>query len=357
MVTIVLLVVASLTATAFAEEKPEYPALIKKVDGRDSTSAAAGENVSFTLTSSIPADLWKCFDFGGDAALTSDGSAASSGDNRNLGTTIDGAEYNLTFHDRMNRSLTMTDDGISVYIGKRELSSNQYVYVSSAGDNCSFHVTLDLVGLYEAGVITDDDYAAQTEIVVAYEAALSENASAGKYENVSFVSWEKKIVNRKEPTDPVIPGSNPSVPSGPDSSEEDEVYVYTYKIKLVKLDKNDDEKRLAGAEFKLETDDGSWTDSKVTGADGIVEWDGLKEGSYSLTEVTAPDGYVKDATPVTIAIPDDAGDADFTATVRFMNGQAPSTGGSGTVLYTIAGLAILGGAAVLFVISRKKSRD
>lgn len=135
--------------------------------------------------------------------------------------------------------------------------------------------------------------------------------------------------------------------------------MYTYKIQLTKTDKST-KALLSGATFKLEmlTDEETDTwelvgEQKTTGEDGIVSWDGLDEGTYRLTETDAPAGYIIDTRPVTVKLPADAGDTK-TAAVSFTNGTVPHTGGSGTAVYTVAGLAILCCAAGVLLVSRKK---
>lgn len=356
-----------------SEPKKDYPTLDKQIvngDSANSTSVNAGDTVKFSLTSNVPADLWKCFDFeaglGGNLNGETDGSGQT-----NLGTKFEGASYTLTFHDTMADQLSMNDGTMAVKIGdNRTLTSEDYTYTTETGDGCSFHVTLDLVDLYEDGTITDNDYAAQTPIVVTYDATLSSNATAGTYTNTSHVSWDKNIVDREDPTDePENPTPQPD-PDDSKESEEDEVEVDTYDIKLTKID-NANGALLAGATFKLEKQvDGGWVDlekTQTTPVDnpetndvneaGIITWSGLEAGTYRLTEIEAPDNYVLIDTPVVVTVPDDADDSNI-ASITFRNGQVPATGGNGTMIFTIAGVVILGGAAVVLAVShsRKKKR-
>lgn len=149
--------------------KKEYPTLDKTVNGGDSTSVSVPSSsnfygneywADFTLTSNVPADLWKCFDYAGGAGTTS---------STTNGTKINGAEYTLTFHDTMDSQLSMSN--IDVYVGTKKLTLNtDYTWVrsNSTGDGCNFHIKLDLVKLYQSGKIIDTDITEQTDIKVGY---------------------------------------------------------------------------------------------------------------------------------------------------------------------------------------------
>lgn len=133
--------------------------------------------------------------------------------------------------------------------------------------------------------------------------------------------------------------------------------VYTVEVR--KVDK-DTGAPLAGAVFQLEkrVGENSWEqvgDLQKTGADGSVRWTGLGEGTFRVTEVSAPSGYLKVSKPQELTIPANAGDGGVVR-VQFENGKAPQTGGGGTLAYTAAGLALLCCAAGVLTLSRKKNR-
>ena len=114
----------------------------------------------------------------------------------------------------------------------------------------------------------------------------------------------------------------------------------------------------------------------VTNANGIIKITGLKEGTYTFTEVQAPEGYNKLPNPITIVVESNvaevvAGTAStfawttssddvsldngvFKFNVENNSGSTlPSTGGIGTtILYIIGGVMAL--LAVVFLITKRR---
>ena len=164
----------------------------------------------------------------------------------------------------------------------------------------------------------------------------------------------------------------------------DNVNVYTGQITFTKVDAQNNNKVLKGAQFTLakKNDDGTYGDaltftkqndgSYIYNADSqntVLESDengkvvvkGLGIGTYKFTETKAPEGYSinTDIAEVRLFV-------DGVAKEIFSNGtdmkvldttlsSLPSTGGIGTTIFTIAGCAIMIAAAGFFFASRKKA--
>lgn len=103
-----------------------------------------------------------------------------------------------------------------------------------------------------------------------------------------------------------------------------------------------------------------------TGADGILRFDGLGAGTYTLTEIQAPTGYQKLEAPIQLQLTcQDAAAGEVGCTwavqgnasvvngviqlsvVNEKEGTLPETGGCGTGIFYLAGGALLAAAAIL----------
>lgn len=99
----------------------------------------------------------------------------------------------------------------------------------------------------------------------------------------------------------------------------------------------------------------------ITPESGKLDIDGLDLGTYYLLETKAPDGYNLLAEPIEITIEDTAGDDATTPTVKIpvehvensSGVELPSTGGIGTtIFYTLGGLLAVG--AAVFLVTKKR---
>ena len=192
---------------------------------------------------------------------------------------------------------------------------------------------------------------------------------------------------------------------GSNDKLEAEETIYTYAIALKKV--NDAGTPLAGATFELpfyvketaDTADDAYiyagttagtglTNQLTTPASGEITIKGVAPGDYSITEVTAPNGYNKLTEDVTVTakktsdtttnttfyikdgepVQSNVGgatevtytNANLAATailvINKSGAELPSTGGMGTTIFYIAGTVLVLGAGVILVTRRRMSR-
>ncbi|MGQ7325872.1 SpaH/EbpB family LPXTG-anchored major pilin [Streptococcus suis] len=163
-------------------------------------------------------------------------------------------------------------------------------------------------------------------------------------------------------------------------TDEDKETVYTGGYKFVKVDVNNNNKKLAGAEFvvreskeagakyfKATAEGGQWVDTygeatkytTDTDTDGIVDVKGLEYGTYQLQETKAPEGYALptgDAAYTQFVVTENSYTTTSTTALKIVNtpkGFLPSTGGAGIILFVALGAAMVGLAGVYFTSRRK----
>ena len=165
----------------------------------------------------------------------------------------------------------------------------------------------------------------------------------------------------------------------------DTVDVTTFAIKIDKYVDGAQSTKLAGAKFDLyrtatqaEINAGGTVEiphtrihgiklegDKVTNDNGAATFEKYEANGtnydYYLVETQAPSGYniLDNAVKLNFTDADVAGTAGvYTVKVPNSSGiQLPITGGTGTVIFTIIGIALMVGAVVLFVVSRKKAKE
>lgn len=127
---------------------------------------------------------------------------------------------------------------------------------------------------------------------------------------------------------------------------------------------------LAGAEFTLTDENGSEVYRALSDAQGLIQFRKLTEGTYTLTETKAPDGYADKHISITVTIVRNPVTMEYT--VSFSGGYAgagtledplcignitayrlPETGGSGVRVFYALGAALLVSAAALSAVRRR----
>lgn len=287
--------------------------------------------------------------------------------------TVGVGATNYVMHDTMTEGLTfdpksvvvkyvtVADDG-TVTDGAEIVATGNYTVVENPTDKHTFDV------IFENALI--EGLAQGTKFAVYYSATLNENAiivDEGN-DNEVYLSY------------------------GEDSTWVTDKHVtrtFTWKFDALKYTNNDAGKTpLAGAKFQLLDKDnkvisftqiagtntykvdaqGTITEI-VTDTTGKFEFVGLDEGTYKLHETEAPAGYNKLANDVEITVASEHKDAELKASYT-VNGSAatddaeievenktggllPETGGIGTTIFYVVGLALVLGAAVLLITKKR----
>lgn len=234
-------------------------------------------------------------------------------------------------------------------------------------------------------------------VIVSYTAKLNSSAKIGLPGNVNTA--DLAYSNKPDQS-----GTGDTDNTG--KTPEDKVIVFTYKLDTTKVDSDEGTTKLQGAEFKLRNANNQYAvvgaDNKVTSwsateeggstltsnAEGLFSVTGLDDSIYYLKETKAPAGYnlpAKDfevkisattangqnwagtatdaLTKIDVTVDGTAGTGDVqtgTAAIVIKNTKGsslPSTGGMGTVLLYVAGIAVfvLAGATLVMALRRRNA--
>ena len=277
--------------------------------------------------------------------------------------------YSLKFNDTLSKGLDYNNDAV-IKLGDKDVTDR----FTPSYDATAKTLTFTCDDILAFGAKNSD------KIVVEYTAKLNENAEIGAAGNPNtvYLDFSNNPNNGGE-------GDRGKTP-------EDKVIVFTYKLTVNKVDKEN--KPLTGAEFSLfkkvkvyGKDELELVEVKKilsTNAEGTVfGFTGLDDGTYVLRETKTPDGYnsIEDQT-FTISAKHDENSDDpklteltgdvasgsiidlgvmlekgelSTDVVNNKGSVLPSTGGAGRVaIYVIGAILVLGGGIVL--VTKKRVR-
>lgn len=271
---------------------------------------------------------------------------------------------NTTFYvsDEADEGLTFLPDTLKVY----GIAENSETEEELVGTQVMTITTEDMNGF-----IIDFTYSKIKEysrILVRYDAELNENAVLGGEIgncNNAKLAYSNAPFNGTTVTSPIDFGEDgkPGYALLDDTEE-----VYTYGMKILKI--NEEDLLLPGAEFEIYTNEectGTPVKSDLVTSDeegtsyGTIYVKGLAAGTYYVKETKAPAGYKLDSKvhTVVLGVNEDADEDGYVKleVVNIAGGTLPSTGGMGTVIFTVVGIALAGGAALLLITKKRMSNN
>lgn len=284
--------------------------------------------------------------------------------------------YKLVFHDQQSAGLTFNKDSVVVKYGDQTLGTDSYTLETPATDNDTFDITIT-----DAKTVKDADGSAITvatggKFTVEYMSTLNENAVIGAAGNPNEASLEFS--------------NNPNVGGEGNTGKTptDKVIVFTYQLDINKTfnggtPDDNDLPEFTLYKFDSATNDYTTNVGKVgitKTADGkyTASFKRVDDGKYKLVETKTPAGFnTADPTLFDITAEHDVESDNPQLTVLKINTTAgnttagtvvadvvnqrgsnlPSTGGMGTVLLYVAGIAVfvLAGATLVMALRRRNA--
>lgn len=336
--------------------KQSTPTVTKKVrdvdDGRtsewqDSADYAIGDDISFQLTGTLPADY-------------------SSYDN-----------YYYEFSDTFSKGLTFDENSINVTADGKALTKGTDYTVTLDDKAYTFKVVISDLKKANANLTSD------SKIVVDYTGTLNADAVIGSAGNPN----EVKLIYSNNPNKNA--DGTPSDSKG--ETPKDKVIVFTYELDVNKVDQN--QKPLTGAKFALykrvyNATTSNYDETLVAKFDTDTEnmskfvFKGIDAGMYRLEEIEAPQGFNKIADviftitadhedesndPKLISLNATSNSATFgasadtgiidTTVINKEGTSLPTTGSIGTKIFYGTGATIALGAGVLLIAKKRAKKD
>lgn len=275
-------------------------------------------------------------------------------------------DKSFSVSDLLPDGLTIDTDSIKAQIEGADVSAAAYTLNTTATADYTFKLSVD-TAQYTANWSDNGG----KQLVITYTATLNDNDTTQvNTKEINTVTFDYSFY-------PYVENSH--------KQKTNTVDVTTFAIKIDKFVKDQEATKLAGAKFDLyrtatqaEIDAGTSVEIPHTSIQGIkLEGDKVTDDNgaatfekyeangnkydYYLVETQAPSGYNILDNAVKVNFTDAEVEATagvYTVKVSNSSGiQLPITGGTGTVIFTIIGIALMVGAVVLFVVSRKKAKE
>ena len=396
------------------EAKADAPTLEKKVSNtngsgyKDAVAASVGSTVYFKITSKVP---------------------KMEGYNK----------YFFIVNDTLSKGLTYNDD-VAIKIGESKLTKDDDFTITSSGGTSGTATQLEIVF---KNFIAKKNLAGQA-ITITYSATVNEHAEIGTTGNLNTAnlvySNNPNVEYKGDTTNPDKPKPDGKNPTGVTPNDITAVYVTAIQINKVDSEKypltgagftlsgqgvmkigvttingftpnpegkyyelkngaftdiepNEQNKHLykdTSATYSPAPASTAWTeyktqvtDEKMVGKDGVLKFEGLGEGTYTIAETTVPANYNKiDDITVVIScdLPDEVETGTEPCTWKYQIGseeveeaangiipvpienrsgaELPSTGGIGTTIFVYGGIILMVlalGVVAVRTYSRKKN--
>lgn len=382
----------------------------------DSNSAAIGDTVTYRLTSNVPTEMtgYNKYLFKMVDTLSEGLSLAENFSDANVKITIKGATgINGLTNDVLTDKLydvTVADDGQSFtidfidFINYKDIEDienaeieviysvtiNDKAKIGAEGNPNTVRLEYSNNPTHEYGGTNDDDYMGHTpdDTVITYLTGLQifkyaeVNGERIGLNGAQFKIEAKDLLNKA-----YAHGNRFVKAENGDYAKIDDAYV---KWDSLTTDKQTaytgDRYNEVPFEENMTYAFGDFEAIATVDIDGYLTFSGLAAGTYTITELVAPDGYNKLDNPITVVIdftratdPNrntqhiwtaksgeqnlDLVDDKFTssnkafelAVLNESGTKLPETGGMGTRVFVISGIVLMLGAAVLLITKRKVS--
>ena len=325
----------------------------------DQTEHNLAEKVS---TSSVTVDKKADKTYVGDnnktVTYTLTASTAGSIDNQlKTYAIVDTMDEGLTFNE--NSVVVKYDGAVDALTLDTDYSiEKNYTYTGKNGEA----TTATFAVVFKSATLASEKFYDAENVVVTYTADLNEKA---------------KLNTPIRNTDGLVYGNDSDTNFEPGKTSPD---VFTYGMKVVKVNGNDTTQKLADAEFQIFTDAEAKTPLTVDGKKVVAKTDATGEAKFVLEgttttfkfdatqtyyakEIAAPTGYNLNSSVFTVSI-DKSKEYTFVGNIADGDNVAvanypvtvPKTGGMGTMMFYVGGAALIACAGVLlFVLKRKKA--
>lgn len=278
--------------------------------------------------------------------------------------------YTYIITDTMPSQIDLVPNSIKVKVGTVDMPADMHAVTADAR---KFTLKVDAKALNDAGH-------AMKDITVTYNGIVNETAKYGIYENLATLDF----------------GPHPETDADKLVHKEDKENIFNHEILIDKYDAETN-KKLENAKFALAKEENgkvlfykydtaakavNWVEAPgvttakeameqkkaqtlgdaitmpVTDANGSAKFFGLRVGSYFLIEVSAPAGYNALLEPIAVNCSATGAASDtyqvISQVANIGGSTLPTTGGTGTVIFYVAGVGLVIGA-ILFLAAKKKA--